>query len=221
MTVYRISAKYIFLIFFFSFIVLYADIQSSHQDFSGSDWANGEICLPCHTPHNANMEVPDSPLWNHQVTSAAFEPYASSTMNAFPGQPDGKSKLCLSCHDGTVTIENHSGNTNGTRYTDAGKIGTDLRNQHPISFTYNFSLAAADGELYDPETTLSGLGGTIQEDLLEANKLQCTSCHDVHISRNTQGCSGCHDMHGQVYLETLSLWKSNAESALCFTCHNK
>ncbi len=221
MHTHPIPAKYIILIVLLSFVLLYADIQSSHHDFSGSGWANGEICLPCHTPHNANMEVPDSPLWNHQVTSASFEPYASATMNAFPGQPDGKSKLCLSCHDGTVAIENHSGSTNGTQYTNAGKIGTDLRNQHPISFTYNSTLAAADGELYDPETTMSGLGGTIQEDLLEGNKLQCTSCHDVHISRNTQGCSGCHDMHGQIYLETLSLWKSNTGSALCFTCHNK
>ena len=24
----------------------------------------------------------------------------------------------------------------------------------------------------------------------------CTSCHDVHIARNTQGCSGCHSAHG-------------------------
>ena len=215
------SFGFIFTIVLFFAFSVFADIQSSHHDFSGASWSNNEICLPCHTPHDANMEVPDSPLWNHQITGAAFQLYTSSTLNAFPGEPDGKSKLCLSCHDGTVAIENHSGNTNGTRYTNAGRVGTDLRDDHPISFVYNSALASEDGELYDPGTTQSGLGGTIEEDLLENGKVQCTSCHDVHISRNNQGCAGCHNVHGQMYLQTLSLWKSNNNSSLCLTCHKK
>ena len=83
-------------------------------------------------------------------------------------QPGGSSKLCLSCHDGTLAIGNvnvlngqanasitmqgtgpggvmpaGAGDTTGfTRY-----LGTDLRNDHPISLTYNSALADRDGEL--------------------------------------------------------------------------
>lgn len=200
---------------------LYSGLELSHHDFSGASWSNGEMCLPCHTPHNANMEVANSTLWNHQVTSAIYQLYTSSTLNAFPGQPGGKSKLCLSCHDGTVAIDNHSGIITGTRFIGPGRVGPDLRMHHPISFEYNSSLATADGELFDPSTTLSGLGSTIEDDLLENGQLQCTSCHDVHITRNTQGCAGCHDVHGNLYLQSLSLRISNDGSAFCLTCHNK
>ena len=198
-------------------------LRDSHHDFSGASWSGNEYCKPCHTPHNANMEVQTSPLWNHQQTSAAFEMYTSLTLDGVSGQPIGKTKLCLSCHDGTVAVENHSGITDGTRFVGFGNVTTDLSNDHPISFIYDSALATADGELHDPSTTASGLGSTIEEDLLENGRLECTSCHDVHISRNTQGCIGCHQIHsgGGMITKTLSLWKSNDNSALCLTCHKK
>ena len=203
--------------------LLFGDIRFSHHDFSGSSWSGGEICLPCHTPHNASTDVPNSPLWNHQTTTASFSVYESSTLNSFPGQPNGRSKLCLSCHDGTVAIENHGGYTGGTRYTSSGNLTTDLRNEHPISFDYSSALATADGGLYDPSVTLSGLGGTIEQDMLFNGRLECPSCHDVHVARNTQGCSGCHNVHGGFggITKTLSLRISNDGSALCLTCHRK
>lgn len=199
------------------------DIKDSHHDFSVVSWSGGRVCVVCHTPHNANTDVPGSPLWNHQLTSATFQLYHSSTLDAFPGQPTGKSKLCLSCHDGTVAMDSYGGNTSGTRFTSFGNFGTDLRHNHPISFTYNTALANADGELHDPSVRLTGLGGTIEEDLLDNGSLECTSCHDVHVSRNTQGCVGCHNVHapGGVETKTLSLRISNDGSAFCLTCHNK
>ncbi len=200
--------------------VALADITQSHHDFSGSAWANNEICLPCHTPHNASVDVPNSPLWNHQLTTSVFQVYQSSTMESIPGQPGGHSKLCLSCHDGTVALENHSGNTGGVLYISVGLIGTELKDDHPISITYNSALATADGELYDPATTPSGLGGTIAQDLLQDGKVECSTCHDVHVSRNTDGCLGCHFVHGGT-TRTLSLRVDNTNSALCFTCHKK
>jgi hypothetical protein len=212
-----------YCVFFNIGLVSYSQgLLNSHHDFSGVAWSGNEFCKPCHTPHNANMEVPGSQLWNHQVTSATFQVYSSPTLNSFPGQPSGSSKLCLSCHDGTVAIENHSGNTSGTEYVTFGNITTDLRDDHPISFEYNSSLASNDPGLYDPSTELSGLGGTIEEDLLQNGYMQCTSCHDPHISRNTEGCVGCHIVQGtEMVTISLSLWKSNAGSAFCLTCHNK
>jgi hypothetical protein len=101
-----------------------------------------------------------------------------------------------------------------------GHIGTDLRFEHPISFSYSSALALADGGLEDPSTTMSGLGGTIAEDLLDDGYMECTSCHDVHVPRKTvSGCNGCHRVPGRE--PSLSIRIPNEKSALCLTCHKK
>ena len=138
-------------------------ISGTAHDFSGSSWnSSGKICITCHTPHNADNTVTQSPLWNHEVTTATFTLYSSSTLDATLGQPDAISKLCLSCHDGTVALDNFGGTTTGTSFvTGNDLIGTDLTDDHPVSFVYNAALATTDGELHNPITTNSGLGGTI------------------------------------------------------------
>ncbi len=180
-------------------------IVGSAHDFSAETWnPSGEVCIVCHTPHHSIST--EAPLWNHEVTTATFTTYSSSTLDATVGQPDGTSKMCLSCHDGTVAVDNFGGQTGGTEFiTGDDLIGTDLSNDHPISFTYDATLATTDGGLFDPTTTNSGLGGTIADDMLSGGKLQCSSCHDVH---NGSGVAKL-------------LVKSNANSALCLTCHNK
>ncbi len=182
-------------------------IVGSAHDFTNETWnTTNSICIVCHTPHFANVDVGESPLWNHQLSNASYTPYSSNTLTAAVGQPDGISKLCLSCHDGTVALDNFGVTTTGTNFiTGAGLIGTDLNNDHPVSFTYDANLANLDGELYDPTITNSGLGGTINADMLFGGKLQCASCHDVH---NSTG------------IDKLLLI-SNDASALCLTCHNK
>ncbi len=177
-------------------------ITGSAHDFSGKAWnSTGEMCVVCHTPHNADTTVTDAPLWNHGVTTTNFTLYSSSTLNATVGQPGGVSKLCLSCHDGTVALENFGGNTNGTNFAQGGAlVGTDLSDDHPISITYDAALATADGELADPT------GTAIDPLPLFSNKLECATCHDVH-----NGAGGHPDL----------LRKANTDSALCLTCHLK
>ena len=124
-----------------------------------------QICIFCHSPHNAN---PDAPLWNHSLSAVTnYQMYWSSTMKAYPSagaapQPDGVSKLCLSCHDGTIAlgavgsrptpIAVTGGPTMPT--TAPGYLGTDLSGSHPISFVYDDALAvarnAAGGDAVDP-----------------------------------------------------------------------
>ena len=183
-----------------------AQIASSAHDFSGQGWGTTQICQPCHTPHKATL-LSDAPLWNHQLTGATFQLYTSSTLNTTTlTQPDASSKLCLSCHDGTVALENFGGATGGTHYvTGDALIGTNLSNDHPVSFIYNTALATADGELFDPATHLTSLGGTIAADLLIGGKLQCASCHDAHRG----------------YPNPSLLKISNTGSAFCLTCHDK
>jgi predicted CXXCH cytochrome family protein len=126
-------------------------------------------------------------------------------------QPDGISKKCVSCHDGIVAPDVYGGNTGGTAYLFSEDLtGTVPSNNHPISFTYDTALAAKDGDLYDPSTKLSGLTGstgTINADMLFLNRMECSSCHDVH---NTKAVPG-----------TKLLVQDSAGSALCLTCHNK
>ncbi len=152
-----------------------------------------EICVFCHTPHNT---VPTAPLWNHLPTAAAtYTPYDSSTLVATPGQPTGKSRLCLACHDGTVALgalKNAPADNDmaATLLTGDARLGTDLSDDHPISFDY---VAAAAGELADP----AGI------DLpLEASQLQCTTCHDPHEKDLVP-----------------FLHKTTANGVLCTTCH--
>ncbi len=188
----------------------FAQISGSKHDFSNASWnttGNNEICKFCHVPHNGSS-VNNAPLWSHpQSAATAYDVYYSPTLNAAPvPQPSGSSKLCLSCHDNTVAV---GGNVFiGTIMGGYANLGTDLSNDHPISFTYDVALATADQGLHDPATTPSGVGtspGTINNDMLFAGKMECASCHDVHNSYN---------------LDNL-LIKDNAHSELCLTCHAK
>jgi predicted CXXCH cytochrome family protein len=182
-------------------------IVGTDHDLSGVQGTGGEICVVCHTPHNADTSVAEAPLWNHAVTTADFTVYSSPTFDGGPsGQPGGASRLCLSCHDGTVALDAFGGGagTGGNVIGGGALIGTDLSDDHPISFTYDSALATSDGGLADPATANSGLGGTIDADMLFAGNMECASCHDVH------------DSTIEPFLRV-----SNAASAMCLTCHNK
>ena len=185
-----------------------AAISGSKHDFSGETWSGGQICLPCHAPHN-NKNGANEVLWNHKASTASYQFYSGFKMDATaPSAMSSSSKDCMSCHDGTVALDSFGTQTNGTHFaTGTSNMGTDLRNDHPISISYNTTLANDDGSLHDPATTASGLagGGMIADDMVFAGKIECSSCHDVH---NQYGVAGM-------------LKKSNAGSALCLTCHDK
>ena len=185
-------------------------IVGSKHDFSTATWnTSGEICKVCHTPHGA-VVMPSAPLWNHTLSTATYTVYSSPTLNAGSpagtlGQPSASSKLCLSCHDNTVAIGGSTFiSTVGTPVGYAN-LGTDLSNDHPVSFTYDAALVALDPGL-KPVTSPSGIGsGTIASSMLFGGKMECASCHDVH-----NGAGIAH-----------LLVKSNAASTLCLTCHAK
>lgn len=194
-------------------------ITGSAHDFSGSGWSGGRICIACHTPHNADTTVSVAPLWNHEITASNFTMYSSPSLDGtITGQPDGVSRLCLSCHDGTVAVDSFGGST-GTTFISGGKnLGTDLSDDHPISITFDTALATLDGGLHDPAATTVTIGaggsktrtGTIAEVMLSAGTVQCSSCHDVHNTFTVPGSVG-----------KPLLKVSKQGSALCLTCHNK
>lgn len=164
--------------------------------------SESEICVFCHTPHNS---APRGPLWNRRDPGSVYTPYTSSTQRAVVGQPTGASLLCLSCHDGTValgdvltraSITMAGGQT--TLRAGPSRIGTDLSDDHPVSFAYTTALAAANGELANPAT----LVGRVRLDAF--GQVQCTSCHDPH---------------DDTYSKFLVM--PNVASALCTSCHVK
>lgn len=182
---------------------VWGEIRGSAHDFSTKSWAGGQICAVCHVPHNSTQAV--VPLWNHESTKATFTLYSSPTFTATISQPSASSKACLSCHDGTVALDSFGGKLGTTYLTGPTLLGTDLSNDHPVSFLYDSALATSNGRLYDPATATSGIRTTIRADLLFNDRMECASCHDPHNNANQPGL----------------LVKSNAGSALCLTCHKK
>ena len=92
-----------------------ADVRNTKHNLSATGpgtlkaTTETQVCVFCHTPHGATQGV--TPLWNRQLSSQTYTTYTSSSLdaNAIQGsldQPGGSSKLCLSCHDGTLAIGN-------------------------------------------------------------------------------------------------------------------
>ena len=179
-------------------------IEGSAHDFSGEIWSGGEICAPCHAPHN-NQSIGGELLWNHDPTTESFTMYGSLTMDAVvPAEPMEGSKRCLSCHDGTVALDAYGGIPGFEFITGTALISSDLSNDHPISILYSEAFAGGDLHPDSADSNVAG-GTTIAADMLTAGRVECDSCHDVH---NEFGLSDL-------------LKTSNDGSALCLTCHDK
>ena len=166
--------------------------------------SESQICIFCHTPHNARRDIPY--LWNRRDQTVSYIPYQSSTLFARVGQPTGSSKLCLSCHDGTIALGAIVSEPEEIRFQGGiqfmpegpSRIWTDLSDDHPVSFVYDGNLAQARLGLADPAL----LPPAIKLD--NNGQLQCTACHDPHD-----------DTFGSF------LVMSNQFSGLCTSCHAK
>ena len=198
-------------------------VPNMPHNFSSDSWnaynytttLGQQICQPCHTPHNA-IAAEEAPLWNHQFSTAAYTFYTSIKDGTTMGVSaiDGTSKLCLACHDGTVTLGSFGGQVGTNFLTGGADMGTDLSNDHPVSIDYAASLAGGYGGLqpttylystFDTTALTYTPGTKAVSALLDATgKVQCTSCHGAHS--NSRG---------------YQLKMSNRGSALCLACHRK
>jgi predicted CXXCH cytochrome family protein len=160
-------------------------------------------CVFCHAPHNVLPAV--TPLWNHQLSSQTYTTYTSSSYNSGSQTPSaGSSKLCLSCHDGTVavglTASNGSIATSGAMA--AGDIlGANLSSGHPVSMT-----PVNDGQL---AVSLFNNPGTTKDSAVKlvSGKVECITCHDPHIPNNDP-------------VVPKFLARSNSNGTLCLACHD-
>ena len=114
--------------------------------------AVGQVCVFCHTPHRAAQT---RALWNRDLMPTTYNLYASSTLEATLAQPTGASRLCLGCHDGTTALGNlrvppRIGPVSLGPLTGRASLGTDLSDDHPVSFVFDSALALRQGQLADP-----------------------------------------------------------------------
>lgn len=196
------------------------------------------ICIFCHTPHNAN---PAYPLWNHEQSAVqTYTVYWSGTLQSYSQteshawKVDGSSKLCLSCHDGTVAVGSvqsrwyeilmaSSDCLDSTgRLIDgvgcSGYIGTDLSGSHPISIVYDSALVSKRNNANitslcwlnppptgDPDVKLSRTqGGHLG--------VQCTSCHNPHTNKSLE------TKNGQLWPP---FWQKTSYNNVCYVCHHE
>ncbi len=128
-------------------------------------------CLFCHALHGGGMKVSSRP-----DPATKYQPYESGTLKARADAPTGASRICLSCHDGTIAVgQLRKGRIEVTGTPDGrisptrrSNLGTDLRMSHPISID-----ATRSPNLHAPSAS-----GHVK---LDGQRLvQCTSCHDPH-----------------------------------------
>ena len=162
-----------------------------------------DACIFCHAPHNIMPNV--LPLWDHALSTVTYTPYASSSYTSGAQMPSaGSSKLCLSCHDGTVavglTVTRGLIATTGT-LNSSDIFGTDLSHSHPMSMT-----PVDDGSL---ASSLFGTPPTTKDPtvLLVSGKIECTTCHDPHVPNKDAA-------------NPMFLVRSNSGSAICMACHD-
>ena len=164
------------------------------------------VCIFCHTVHDASGVTP---LWNHSMSTSNYVVYSSPRLTAMGltiPQPNGSSRLCLSCHDGTVALGSVTSGAadiqmqNGVTTMPVGdpsNLGWNLSSDHPISFIYDSALANKDPDVNDPAHLITK---AVRMD--SQNRLQCTSCHDPHNDQFDN-----------------FLVMDNTGSALCLVCH--
>ena len=178
-----------------------------------------QVCIFCHTPHDAE---PHTPLWNKKLNKGTnYNMYWSNSLESLspggkPVTPDGASKLCLSCHDGTIAIGEvrsrrspipMQNNITTMPSTSRGYLGTNLSGSHPISFVVTQKMIT---QSYVTGSNLASMT-EMKDDpdgvrLDSNNEVQCISCHNPHQDDNFSA-SGVHFLR-----------KSNI-TQVCIICH--
>ena len=203
------------------------------------------VCIFCHTPHNAMQTLQPAPLWNHEITQENPTPYvwaapANSGITFNADRLIGPSRLCESCHDGSLAVDAHGGagqQNNGTTQMSGPRMVNDLTITHPIGFSYAqaYTLRGAS-QIYDviganttfaTDVQLSNTAGVyntiirgtekIVDHLYQSTWMTCATCHDVHNTNNAVSSPGVTTGNVPNYF----VWAKEDKSLLCLSCHIK
>jgi Zn-finger protein len=200
----------------------------------------GRVCVYCHAPHHAIVKstagagADQLPLWNHTIPTVAFTPYAWATPDnltvngqsfAITDPLAGPSRLCMSCHDGTIAVDQHGSAMQDAGTTVVGSVTSsfdrgranltqDLSNTHPIGFDYNMianarNAGAAGGvdgngnsfgseivrSVYRFATKITLSQTQGKYNLIERNGAK--QIEDVLYNGNIMTCATCHEVHNK------------------------
>ena len=200
--------------------------------YQASDVTETQVCIFCHTPHGGSL---DAPLWNRSMPSnSKYQHYSSATLSStidINRVVQAESLTCLSCHDGSIGVGDGLINNGGVRPSNWGatvvgipRIGAnrglglgastdDLRDDHPISFSYTAAMNDANKpNQLNPDTEVEAAGLT----LFGANQnVECSTCHDPHVTYD----SNIDPAFDEDYRPFLAV--PNTGSAMCLACHIK
>jgi hypothetical protein len=204
--------------------VTYDTLQTPSLD--GTVAAVGSIsmaCLSCHDGTQAMDNIINAP--------------GSGGVIADGGANDGRNYTWSTGGSTTVSAL-------GYLSSGVAALGTNLSNDHPIGIQYCgggltgstnvVSGTCKDGDFVAPQTDVINTNQVFWVDTGGAGKqrtdlplyvratgglgplVECGSCHDPHVSSGQQGPAGTGQVAGETFLRI-----SNAESAVCTTCHVK
>jgi predicted CXXCH cytochrome family protein len=199
---------------------------------------DGQTCIFCHTPHGGSNSIPL--WNRRAPTGAGYQLYTSSTSSANTTASQvaaSVSGACLSCHDGTIAMDvlsdvnglafgpsvaftrqgtakatygNGTGGSNNMMGGGLPFLGTDLRNDHPVTIVYETARAAVPTEY---RTQL--ISGT----KITVGTTAPVPLYGASTATATVECASCHNAHNNSLGNFLR--KANTGSAICLSCHIK
>ncbi len=190
-----------------------------------------QVCIFCHTPHNASPAVP---LWNKVYDSATASTYRlytssgtlSNTVRHSSITATSESMLCLSCHDGKTAVN--------VLHNSSVREATDVNGDAIIDFGIGFDATGpqAFGDLWIGTTSSypSNLGaerdadGKIPSSAASLNGTNLTDDHPIGFSYQSvlgeAGKSSALNTLVEAKQNGLRFFGPNSDRVECSSCHN-
>jgi len=208
-----------------------------------------QTCIFCHTPHRATVQAL---IWNRANTAVVAYTWGAETRTnggtTLATSLADKSKVCLSCHDGSISLGQVAnsngaaatfamqGNVTGTgNLTNAGGAlmgaAGAMGGNHPVSIPYPVAGGSTYNTIVSSITTAAELADFLPPSTSCTNNTgNCTSSADgafINLYAPATGvgfgieCGSCHDVHNKYPGNSYFLRVRTASSAICKACHVK
>lgn len=200
----------------------------AHQGFLYNNY--NDICIYCHTVQSGTNNFD---AWNRPASQAAYTLYQSPTAKLQPTAPDmgSSSSLCLSCHDGTIAVDNiinrpstytPSAYYHASMTAGSGNCGMCHQVVEPVPGVAETAFNRIRHGFLGTDLSNDHPINMIYDEFVDRNLKPISWVESAGLKLDTQRrvqCISCHDPH--VPNEKAFLRKSNVGSQLCTTCHAK